>query len=437
LFLEGVEFTTDQLINYGFDAPAQGSDGYVDNPVGFFNNSYTTLKAVVTPDGAFTAFSDRQNLDGLAGDISPSEVGAIEGSSASPDIFVMNNETGAIQRASVGANGVVLENSFGNAASSTSPAISADGRFVAFVTDGRGTFLDFNTTGDVYVRDLFLDTAPVLVSVNGVVAAGGVGLTSVDPITSVGQVIDISADGRKIAFITSAGIDPDDTNGTNDVYLRDLDAGTTELVSAVYDAANGVDRGVGGGVSTLADAVAMSADGRYVVYTTSESHRTFGTISLDTDGRIDAYLRDTLLDRTILISPSPTSGGANGDVYGVDISADGSKVVFSTAAQIDADDENGTSGFIQDGDDVYLTEVDLAAFGVGNLSAFATVTTTRRVSEAPGGVEADGSSFAPSISPDGNRVGFISDASNLAPPGSPQSGPGQHYFEVDLTTGAV
>ncbi|MEO1614194.1 MAG: hypothetical protein AAFU55_17830, partial [Pseudomonadota bacterium] len=167
LFLEGVEFTTDQLINYGFDAPAQGSAGFVDNPYGFNNTSSTTADPAITPDGAFVAFVDKQNLDDLEGDVTPVPTGPdgpTNEDDATMDVFVRNMETGAIQRASVGPNGealttdgLPLNEGETNSATSLSPALSTDGRYVAFASNGRASPLDGKSSGDVYIRDLLID----------------------------------------------------------------------------------------------------------------------------------------------------------------------------------------------------------------------------------------------------------------------------------------
>lgn len=454
LFLKGVAFTTEQLQNYGFSAPALGSAAFVDNPYGFTNISNTTTDPTITPDGMFVAFVSKENNDNLAGDITPfktfdPDLGTVTNEDqATQDVFVRNMATGAIQRASTGPGGAAVQNDDGTPATSVSPAISANGRFVAFATSGQAAAGDGNASGDVYVRDLLLDTAPVLVSVgaNGSTAAGGVPI-GFDFVTASGAVLDISADGRRIAFVTDANIAANDTNGERDVYLRDLDTGTTELVSVFYQQALDTNTVAGGDVGEpydddayAGDVVAMSANGRYVAYATASGHASNQTIipsfSYDFDGGFDVYLRDTLLDRTILVS------GTNGkDVTGLDISDDGSRIVFATAGALDADDRNNPDNSDFEGVDVYLSEVDLAAFGAADIRSvnYTSFVETRRISEAAGGFELKGgSSFAPSISPDGQRVGFVSNATDITPAGPNTSlFVSQKYYEVDLATGAV
>lgn len=458
LFLKGVAFTTEQLQNYGFSAPALGSAAFVENPYGFTNTSNTTADPVATRDGLYVAYTDKQNLDGLVGDITPFKEddggGGIDTNEdqATQDVFVRNLATGSLQRASVGPNGQAmttdgqpLDPQFGsNAATSQSPAISANGRFVAFATDGRGSAADVNSSGDVYVRDLLTDGDPVLVSAlaNGS-AAGGVPIGG-DFSTASVSVLDMSADGRKIVFATTAQISGDDGNATGDIYLRDLDAGTTTLISRTFSNFSGTSGNAGGGVPNPYDfsadyegeLVKISADGRYVFYATGASH-VFGNLGgpfQDFDGDVDIYVRDTVLNRTLLVTGVQSTASKSFDVLGFDISDDGSRIAFATEEAIDADDTNGNI-------DVYVADIDLAAWAASDPTTTQQpdLYTTFRVSEATGRFElAGGDSFAPVLSPDGTRVAFVSNASDIAPvdPSGFSAGRIQLY-EVDIATGVV
>jgi Tol biopolymer transport system component len=91
------------------------------------------------------------------------------------------------------------------------PSISADGRFVAF------------SDGGVFVRDLLAGTTELASTARGGVPGNGSSYTGSGP---------LSADGRFVAFFSLASnLDPSDTNGANDVFVRDRRVGTTELVS--------------------------------------------------------------------------------------------------------------------------------------------------------------------------------------------------------------
>ncbi|MEO1612409.1 MAG: hypothetical protein AAFU55_08670, partial [Pseudomonadota bacterium] len=270
-------------------------------------------------------------------------------------------------------------------------------------------------------------------SLLGGVASGGVPIGS-DFITYSVSVVDISGDGRAVAFVTDAALLSNDLNGDRDVYVARLDDNLDvieyEIVSRSQNAQTGEDTAnAAGGVldpnsgqpeDYHGNVVRISEDGRYVAYVTENSH-TFqnqSPFNLDPDGGVDLYLRDTLLDRTLLVS----DGMFVPDVQNFDISADASRIVFSTFNALDEDDANGAL-------DVYLAEIDLASFTVADYD---------RVSEAEGGFElGGGDSFSPTISPDGTRVAFQSNARDIVPldPANP-NGLGRP-FEIDLETGEV
>ncbi|MEO0363398.1 MAG: hypothetical protein AAF322_19910, partial [Pseudomonadota bacterium] len=337
------------------------------------------------------AWADFQNLDGLSGDVEP--VDDQTEIQADLDIFVRNTATGAIQRASVNAEGGKLLTSDGLGATSTSAALSADGRFVVYATDGVGAANDLNDTGDIYIRDLFLDTAPEVVSVGANGLAAGQVFTPNDTggTDSVG-VIDVSADGTRVVFVTNAdltGTDKQDFNGFNDAYLRDLSTGETILISEGGGASEGQALGVAPLYIDFGDIVSITEDGRYVAFISG------GAFTADDfDRQVDVFLEDTATGETLRLTPE--TPGFN--VEGFALAADGSRIAYSTQAGVQPDDVNGLT-------DVYVADIDLAGFSVSN---------HRRVSETVDGFEIRGDdSGAPIISPDGSRVGFVSAAEDV------------------------
>jgi len=122
------------------------------------------------------------------------------------DVFVHDRQTGATERVSVDSSGVQ-----GNG-SSYSPSISADGRFVAFIS-GASNLVPWDTNGldDIFVHDR---------------QTGATERVSVDSIGVQGNDYSwaqaISADGRYVAFESGAtNLVPGDTNGTIDIFVRD------------------------------------------------------------------------------------------------------------------------------------------------------------------------------------------------------------------------
>ena len=117
---------------------------------------------------------------------------------------------------------------------------------------------DTNGYRDVFVRDLMTGTDfPVSVNTNGVVGDS----ISTDPA--------ISGNGRYVAFTSSANdLVANDTNNAQDVFVRDLQAGTTTLVSVSTD---GIHPGNGDSFSPT-----ISADGRYVLFYSKASNLAAG-----------------------------------------------------------------------------------------------------------------------------------------------------------------
>ena len=191
---------------------------------------------------------------------------------------------------------------------SFTPAISADGRFVAFASQARNlaTNDDMSPLLQVYRRDLFSGTT-VLISVSTNGRAG-------DDSASAPS---ISADGRFVSFESAAGnLVINDTNGLSDVFVRDVPNGVTLLASLTT---NGMYSGNG-----LSRAPHLSADGRYVAF---ESKAT--NLVADTNGLDDIFIRDLVAGTTRLIYPpavnSPVFRGHSSSPF---LSSDGRFVAF-------------------------------------------------------------------------------------------------------------
>jgi Tol biopolymer transport system component len=253
------------------------------------------------------------------------------------------------------------------------PAISADGRFVAFWASSDG-YVNNDTNGenDVYLRDTIAGTT-TLISV-GLTGSAGNG-ESFYP--------DVSADGRYVAFWSNAdNLVTADSNGHYDVFVRDVVAGTTERISV---------SSVGAPGNADSGAPVISADGRFVAYTSAATNL---DATADSNGKLDIYLRDRSAATTTRLSVSSAGAQTNGDSANATISASGTRVAFeSDATNLVAADTNGQI-------DVFLR--DTAS------------NTTSRVNVSTGGAQATGPSGNADISSDGRYVAFESDAENLA-----------------------
>ena len=134
----------------------------------------------------------------------------------------------------------------------------------------------------------------------------------------------VSADGRFVAFTSeSTNLSPDDTTTRGDTYVRDLQTGTTILA----DRATGV-AGVKGNGDGF-DGMSLSADGRYVAWTTYSNNLD----PADTDGSVtDVYVRDLQTSTTTLVDRATGASGAKANTgsRNPEVSADGRYVAFDS-----------------------------------------------------------------------------------------------------------
>lgn len=198
-------------------------------------------------------------------------------------------------------------------------AISANGRYVAFMSyDHSLVANDNNQSSDVFVHDRQTGvTERVSVGTGGVEADGNSDTPS------------ISADGRYVAFTTTAGnLAPGDDNGTPDVYRRDRLTGETIWVSRNSEKP-----------ARASFAPSISADGRLIAF---ESYATFG-IAADTNQRNDVFVA-VAGERPVLLSLGLNGKSGNRGSVTPELSATGAFVVFkSEANNLVPNDLNGAA----------------------------------------------------------------------------------------------
>jgi Tol biopolymer transport system component len=221
----------------------------------------------------------------------------------SGDVFVHDRRTGQTSRVSVASDGAQ-----GNG-DSFSPAISANGRFVAFVSGATNLVRgDTNGATDVFVHDRKTRrTTRVSVAFDGRQLNGDAYSPS------------ISGDGRIVAFVTAAGnAAPADDNGASDVFVHDRQTGSTLLVSA-DDQGRLSDRG--------SFAPSLSADGRGVAFVTDAA-----LVADDRNNTEDVFVFD--LTAGVLRRVSVASDGREGSrpSTGPSISGDAGAVAFESLA---------------------------------------------------------------------------------------------------------
>ena len=286
------------------------------------------------------------------------------------DIFVRDRNSGNTERVSLGANG---EEGNGD---SLNPRISADGRFVVFESQANNLVSgDSNNTRDIFVRDRQLGTTELISIVNGQSANGD----SRHPA--------VSADGRFVVFYSLAtNLAANDGNGVGDVFLYDRQSGTMTAVSLTSggQTGNGESRNP-----------AVSGDGQLVAF---ESVAT-DLVANDNNNASDIFrysLQSGSLER---VSVNAANEEGDGHSYEPDLSADGSFVVFQSQAENlgegDSNEKSDIFVYSRNGNNQILIERV-------NLSA------------ADGGGQANDHSGSPAISADGRYVTFSSYANNLA-----------------------
>lgn len=257
----------------------------------------------------------------------------------------------------------------GGTADSTSPKVSADGRVVAFLSEADNlSTADGDGNRDVFVRDLRTDLTVLVSRATGPDGAGSDG----DSGTAA-----ISDDGRYVLFYSTAdNLSAEDVDSVGNVYVRDLVAGTTTLVSRATGAA-----GAGGdGDSAWGD---ISADGRIAVFHSQAKNLS----SEDGDATRDVFARDRVAGTTTLVSRSAGAAGApaDGDSRFPEISADGRRVVFeSDADNLSADDLNAFTSIFMRTLPAPAPLPGPAPPGVPSVVAPRTVTTTRPVVRCAG-----------------------------------------------------
>ena len=179
---------------------------------------------------------------------------------------------------------------------SSEPSISSDGRFVAFRSSATNLDpADPDGDGDIYVRDLQIGTTTLVSRASGVSGAKG-NFDSVGP--------SISSDGRFVAFESFASnLDPVDPGLNYDIYVRDLQTNTTTLVSR----ASGV-AGAKGNEASLDPSI--SSDGRFVAFWSYATNLDPADPSLNS---ADVYVRDLQTGTTTLVSRASGVAGAKGN----------------------------------------------------------------------------------------------------------------------------
>ncbi|HEX9696736.1 MAG TPA: hypothetical protein VGB64_10555 [Actinomycetota bacterium] len=349
VFLRDRKAGTTSLVSAGFDG--RGGNSHSNRPQ-------------VSDDGRYVSF------DSIASNL------VAEDSNRVADVFVRDMRAGRTERVSLSDRGEqALPGPVYSVAASGGhlfSSMSADGRYVAFMsrspnlTEGKT-----DESWDVFVRDRRTGTTRLVSADAG---AFDVWLES------------ISRNGRWVVLRTAAPLSERDGDLSQDVFVRDLWTGTTELVS-VPEPGHELEGNRDAADAWLIPQRAISDDGRFVVFGADGA-----LVDGDTNGVLDVFVRDRLRQTTERVSVSSTGSEGTGTsttdpinsvvAFDWSISGDGRTVAFATDLNF-LEPSDGNNAF-----DVYVHD---RTHGV-----------TLRVSTS-GDV---GGGFNPNISGDGMYITF-------------------------------
>jgi parallel beta-helix repeat protein len=307
------------------------------------------------------------------------------------NVFVHDRQTGKTSRITLSSEGTHGHR----------PSISASGRYVAFASIASDLVAgDANGKWDVFVHDRDADG-------DGIFDEPGATDTvrvSVDSDGNEGEgnseAPSISGDGRYVAFKSDASDLADEcVGGHRNVFVHDRDTDGDDI----FDEPGAIDTicasvtpdgSEGNGHSKTPS---ISADGNYVAFRSEASD----LVGVDANGECDIFVRDMETEQTTLVSVASDGDQGNGASYSPSISANGDYVAFYSHASdlVDGDTNECTRN-----PDGHCPDVFVHDRQTGD---------TTRVSVSSDGSQGDAESYSPSISADGRRVAFYSYASNL------------------------
>ena len=281
VYVRNLNETTTSLVSVSATDPTVGANGQI-------------FDVVISDDGSVVAFSSSST------DLS------LQDQDSGPDIFARDLTSSTTILVSVGLDGNSGDGS------STLPIISGDGSTIVFSSTATDlTGLVNSPTIDLFARNIETGTTFLVNEFND--PAGSTSGTFRNP--------DISFDGSRVVFqSTSTNLVPDATGVSDDIFIRDLNAGTTDLVSVDFDGLE---------VNSSSINPVISADGTVVAFASSGQDLLADNTGV---GGRNIFVRDLSTGTTELVSVGLDVGGGNATSDDPMISADGNVVAFRSAA---------------------------------------------------------------------------------------------------------
>ncbi|MCA1834451.1 MAG: DUF6531 domain-containing protein, partial [Actinobacteria bacterium] len=286
------------------------------------------------------------------------------------DVFLHDRQLGTTIRVSVSSSGVQ------GSAQSNTPSVSADGRYTVF-----GSFATNLVSGDTNSlgSDEFEYDGTTATTIRVTTTSSGAQVNGNNG--SIGPTA-VSGDGRYVAFSSKGGFTPGVTGLHLNVFVKDVVSGGVTRISGSGSQGNGD-----------SDTASISPDGKYVSFSSAASDLITG----DTNAVRDVFRADVATDTIVRVSVDSAGNQANGASNDISsMSATGRYVGFHSAAT------NLDSGFSANGStDLYVRDM--------------TAGTTPRVDVSTSGTQTSAGSdcLRPLLSQDGRYVVFDSTATNL------------------------
>ncbi|MFN8019528.1 MAG: DUF4214 domain-containing protein [Acidimicrobiales bacterium] len=352
-------------------APTRPAGAVAPNPITGRGSALPgAVEASTTGDSRDAALSTsgRYLLFSSAAALVPNDANTVE------DVYLRDLWTDEVELVSLSTAEVQGNNT------SRAGAITPDGRYVAFWSWATNLVAsDTNIKADVFVRDRLTGTTERVSVSSGEAQSNGS-----SPSVANGDKLDISSNGRYVAFSSTASNLGADANTTSDIFVRDRTGGTTELISV--SSAEAVANAVSYGPT-------MSSDGRHVAFDSQATN----LVGSDSNASRDVFVRDREAGNTYRVSLTDANGQGTGDTFDGRIDDSGTKVAFTSNAKLVPADTNAVS-------DVYVRDRNLG--------------TTTWASVGVGGAQPSAASVTPAISGDGSTVAWQSTATNLVTGGS-------------------
>ena len=299
--------------------------------------------ASISGDGRFVAFTS------AADNLVPGDTNVV------PDVFVHDTKTGETIRVSVSSDEVQADQgrpfAFPLESGSHLLSMSKNGRYVVFRSAASNLVPgDTNNASDYFLRDVRTGTTE---RINVSSSEEQANSDSRQPLGTAQWIV--SDDGRYVFFNSDASnLVPGDSNGVEDLFVRDRLRGTTRRVS-VSSEGREANRGVGEQdpvtvyrnvglnlfvtpVNVTQTSYSATPDGQFVAFSSAATNLVPG----DVNDAADVFLRHVPTGRTTILSVSATGEQGNGASNAPVLSADAGFVAFQSAAEnLVPSDSNG------------------------------------------------------------------------------------------------